>query len=71
VHLIALLNPLLAGVTAFGVIGAAAAGSSPVQMGAPVFIVSVVAAAVTLWWNRAHSAGDADRPDSGIAVRVN
>ena len=54
-----LLNPVLAGVTAFVVMGAAAAGSSPVQMGTPVFIVSIVAAAATLWWNRTHGSQQA------------
>ena len=47
------LNPLLAAVTAFGVVQMAAAQSS-LQMGPQVLIIPVVVAATTLWWNRKH-----------------
>jgi hypothetical protein len=47
------LNPLLAAVTALGVVQMAAAESS-LQMGPQVLIIPVVVAATTLWWNRKH-----------------
>ena len=47
------LNPLLAAVTALGVVQMAAAQSS-LQMGPQVLIIPVVVAASTLWWNRKH-----------------
>jgi len=48
---IQLLNPLLAAVTALGVIQMAAAGSR-LPIGPQVIIMPVVVAVTTWWWNR-------------------
>ena len=56
---IGLLNAVLAGVTTFFAVALSAGGTSPVTLGVPVILVSVAAAAATVWWSQAYGAAAA------------